>query len=85
MELKNETYVLISKEDGLALLKTWEATRMEGMSCYGDTNAYLRVGNTLRGLKDNIGFVSVKIEDYLAFSINIIANPHLIDLKQIKK
>ena len=79
IEIINKVYIAIDKEDGLALLNTWEHTSMEGMKCYGDTNPYLRVGNILRKLKDNnIPFVRVELEDYLAFSINLITNPNLI-------
>ena len=85
MELSNNMEILISKEEGLALLNTWEHTLMEGMKCYGDTSAYLRVGNILRKLKDNIFFVRVRLEDYLAFSINLITNPNLMDIDKIKE
>jgi len=80
MEIRNKISLMIEREQGLALLETWEKMEMVGMKCYGDTDAFLRVGNILRKLKnENVKFVSIDVKDYFDFSINIITNPNLIN------
>ena len=86
MEIRNEISLLIEREQGLALLDTWEKMGMVGMKCYGDTNAFLKVGNILRKLKNkNTKFVFIDVKDYFDFSINIITNPNLIEKKKVSK
>ena len=85
MQLISKPKMFIEEEEGLALLNAWENTGAEGMKMYGDLNPFLKVGNILRELhKKDCHFVKVNVDDYFAFSINLITNPNLMNIEKIK-
>lgn len=80
MLLKNEIEFRIEREEALELLKVWDRTDITGMRLFGDFNSYLQVGNILRKLKKDskCRYVDIDVEDYYAFSVNIITNINLV-------